>query len=164
MAETKYGKYFLNEMPAEQREKGFGKNPRFLVWTDNDIIEGSHCFSAMVMNENSLKVSHGPHIHKDPEVLVAIGMNPEDPMDLGAELELFMGEEMERHVINRTTLVYIPAGLLHCPFRVTKVERPFIFIQSQYAPKMTEKSFAKLVAENERENMIFLDLDGTESE
>ncbi|MEE8418696.1 MAG: hypothetical protein V3S02_01130, partial [Dehalococcoidales bacterium] len=61
MADTKYGKYFLNELKPEEREKGFGRNPRFLVWTDNDIIEGSNCFSAMIMNENSLSVFHGPH-------------------------------------------------------------------------------------------------------
>lgn len=164
MAETKYGKYFLNELKPEEREKGFGRNPRFLVWTDNDIIEGSHCFSAMIMDEKSLSVFHGPHTHRDPEVLVAIGMNPDDPMDLGGELELCMGEEMEKHIINRTTLVYIPANLLHAPFRVTRVDRPFLFIQSQYTGKMTETSFAKLIAEKDREGMIVLNLDGKESD
>jgi len=163
MAESKYGKYFLNELSPEQREKGFGKNPRFSVWTDNDIIQGSNCFSVMVMDEKSLSVFHGPHTHKDPEVLVAIGMNPEDPMDLGAELEMCMGKEMEVHKITRTTLVYIPANFLHAPFRVTRVDRPFIFIQSQYAGKMTETSYAKLIPEEEREGMIVLNLDGDDS-
>jgi len=164
MTETKYGKYFLNELAPEERERGIGKNPRFFIWTDDDIISGSHCFSALIMDENSLKVSHGPHTHKDPEVLVAIGTNPDDPRDLGAELELYMGEEMEKHVITESTLIYIPANLLHCPFRVTRVNRPFLFIQSQYAPKLTEKSYAKLIAEKDRENMIFLNLDGTEKD
>jgi len=164
MAETKYGKYFLNELSPETRQRGFGRNPAFLLWTDNDIIKGSHCFSVMVMNEAALKVSHGPHIHKDPEILVAIGMNPDDPKDLGAELELCMGKEMEKHIITESTLVYIPANFLHCPFRVKKLDRPFIFIQSQYASKMTEKSFKKLVKEEDRENMIFLNLDGTETD
>ena len=164
MAETKYGKYFLNELSPETRQRGFGRNPAFLLWTDNDIIKGSHCFSVMVMNEAALKVSHGPHIHKDPEILVAIGMNPDDPKDLGAELELCMGKEMEKHIITESTLVYIPANFLHCPFRVKKLDRPFIFIQSQYASKMTEKSFKKLVKEEDRENMIFLNLDGTEAD
>jgi hypothetical protein len=164
MAETKYGKYFLNELAPEIRQRGFGRNPAFLLWTDDDIIKGSYCFSVMVMNEAALKVAHGPHIHKTPEILVALGMNPDDPKDLGAELELYMGKEMERHIITESTLVYIPANFLHCPFRVTRLERPFIFIQSQYASKMTEKSFKKLVKEEDRENMIFLNLDGTETD
>ncbi len=162
MAEKKYSQYFLNELAPEQRERGFGKNPRFLVWTDDDIIKGSHCFSVMVMGESATKVAgHGPHTHKDPEVLVALGTDPDNPKELGAEIELCMGPEMEVHTITTSTLVYIPANFIHCPFRVTRVDRPFIFIQAQYAPKMTETSLKKLVAEELRDKMIFLDLDGT---
>jgi hypothetical protein len=71
---------------------------------------------------------------------------------------------MEKHIITESTLVYIPANFLHCPFRVTKLDRPFIFIQSQYASKMTETSFKKLVKEEDRENMLFLNMDGTETD
>ena len=156
MTETKYGKYFLNELPGEVREEGFGKNPAFLVWTDDDIIKGSHCFSVMVMRERSLNVSHGPHIHKTPEVLVAIGMDPDNPKDLGAEIEICMGKEMEKHYVTETTLIYIPAYFLHCPFRITRLERPFVFIQAQYSTKITEKSFKQLIPEEDREGMLFL--------
>jgi hypothetical protein len=165
MADTKYGKYFLNELPPEQRKRGFGRMPSMIVFTDNDIIEGSHYFSAMIMGVEATKgIGHGPHTHKDPEILVALGTDPENPRDLGAEIELCMGPEMEKHVITESTLVYIPANFVHCPFRVTRVDRPFIFIQSQYAPKLTETSLKKLVKESERDKMIFLDMDGTQKD
>jgi len=74
MPELKYGKYFLNELPGEQRFKGFGKMPSMVAFTDNDIIEGSRYFSAMIMGPEAVKhPGHGPHIHQDPELLVALG-------------------------------------------------------------------------------------------
>ena len=164
MSETKYGKYFLNELEPEEREKGFGRMPTMIVFTDDDIIKGSHYFSAMVMGPTALGVGHGSHTHKDPEVLVALGTDPDNPKELGGEIELCMGREMEKHIITTSTLVYIPANFIHCPFKVTRVDRPFIFIQSQYAPKLTEKSYKKLVAEEERDKMIFIDMDGTQKD
>ena len=160
----KYSKYFLNELPREQREQGFGKNPMFTVWTDDDIIKGSHCFSAMIMGPEATKISHGPHMHQTPEVLVALGTDPENPRDLGATVELCMGPEMEVHTYSTSTLVYIPAKLIHCPFRVKEVKRPFIFIQAQYSSKMTETSFKRMIREEERKGMLFLGEEGVVEE
>ena len=162
MAEAKYGKYFLNELSPEERQKGFGRMPAMVVFTDDDIIKGSQYFSVMVMGPSAIGRGHGPHTHRDPEVLIALGADPDNPKELGGEIELCMGPEMEVHKITESTLVYIPANFIHCPFRVTKVDRPFIFIQSQYAPKLTETSLKKLVAEEERDKMIFIDADGTQ--
>ncbi len=160
----KYSKYFLSELLPEQKEKGFGRMQSMVAFTDNDIIEGSHYFSAMIMGTGALNRSHGPHTHKAPEVLVALGTDPENPRELWAEIELCMGPEMEKHIITTSTLVYIPANFIHCPFRVTRVDRPFLFIQSQYAPKLTETSFAQLVTKEERKKMVFIDTDNTQED
>jgi hypothetical protein len=165
MPDLKYSQYFLNELPPEQRQKGFGKSPMFLVWTDTDIIQGSQTFSVMLMGKEAAKIAgHGPHIHKTPEVLVALGTDIDDPKNLGAEIELCMGPEMEKHVFSQSTLVYIPANFIHCPFRVLKVDRPFLFIQAQYSGKLTETSLKKLVSAELRDKMIFIDADGTEKD
>jgi hypothetical protein len=165
MAESKYRKYFLNELTPEERQKGFGKMPAMVVFTDNDIIKGSHYFSVMIMGEEATRVAgHGPHTHRDAEVLVALGTDPENPRELGAEMELCMGPEMEPHIIKESTIVYIPPEFIHCPFRILKVDRPFIFIQAQYASKLTETSLKKLVAEELRDKMIFIDADGTQKD
>jgi hypothetical protein len=164
MAEAKYRKYFLNELTPAEREKGFGRNPNFYINTDNDIIPGSHVFTANIFRAGMTGVGHGPHVHNDPEVLVALGTDTDNPKDLGGEIELYMGREMEKHIITESTLIFIPANFIHCPFRVTKVTRPFIFIQCQYAPKLTEKSYKKLVAEEERDKMVFFDLDGNQTD
>ena len=165
MSELKYSKYFLNELPREQREKGFGRMPTMVAFTDADIIEGSKYFSVMVMGEEATKMGgHGPHIHQDPELLVALGTDPANPRDLGAEMEMCMGPEMESHIVTESTMIWIPANFIHCPFRILKVNRPFIFIQCQYAPKLTEKSYKQLVPEEERDKMVFIDADGTQKD
>jgi hypothetical protein len=161
----KYSKYFLHELPEEQRKKGFGRMPSMVAYTDNDIIEGSKYFSAMIMGEEATKgAGHGPHIHQDPELLVALGTDPANPKDLGADMEMCMGPEMESHIITESTMIWIPAKFVHCPFRILKVRRPFIFIQCQYAPKLTETSLKKMVAEELRDKMVFIDADGTQKD
>jgi hypothetical protein len=57
-----------------------------------------------------------------------------DFKDFGAEVELEMGEEAEKHIINTTTWVYIPAGLLHCPLIFKKVDKPIMFGHVMFAP------------------------------
>jgi hypothetical protein len=164
MADLKYSQYFLDQLPDEQRFKGFGKIPSMVAFTDNDIIEGSKYFSVMVMGQEATKhPGHGPHIHQDAELLVPLGTDMNNPRDLGAKLEMCMGPEMESHIITQSTMIWIPAKFVHGPFRVLEVTRPFLFIQCQYAPKLTETGLKKLIKEGMQEGMLFLDADGKEN-
>jgi hypothetical protein len=161
--ESKYRKYFTSELRPEELEIGYGalKN-MFTVFCDGDIIEGCHFFSVMFMGEAATKIAgHGPHKHRDAEVIVALGTDPDHPEDLGAEFELVMGPEMEKHVVNKPSLVFIPGGLIHCPFRVTKVTQPFIFMDMQYSPKSVEVPLRDLVPAEMRDKYIFINSDGS---
>ncbi len=159
---SKYRKCFLNELTPAEREIGFGASNMFVAFADNDIIEGCNYFSAMWMGETATKtLGHGPHTHPVPEVLVALGSDPDNPQDLGAEFEMYMGTEMEKHIVNQSTLIYIPANTVHCPFTVTRVTRPFLFIQAHYGPKLAETARRDLVPEEMRKKYIFIDSDGS---
>jgi hypothetical protein len=165
MPEFKYSKYILNELPDEQRFRGFGKMPPMVAFTDNDIIQGSKYFSVMVMGQEAVKhPGHGPHIHQDPELIVALGTDMDKPRDLCAKMEMCMGPEMESHIITQSTMIWIPAKFVHAPFRVLEVTRPFLLIQCQYAPKLTETGLKKLVKEELRDKMIFIDADGKQKD
>jgi hypothetical protein len=158
---SKYRRCFLNELTPEEREVGFGASKMFVTFADGDIIGGCNYFSVMWMGENATKtLGHGPHTHPVPEVLVAIGSDPEHPEELGAEFELFMGEEKEKHIINKSTLIYIPENTVHCPFTILKVTRPFLFMQAHYGPKLAETARRDLVPEDMRNKYIFIDSDG----
>ena len=145
--------------------KGFGKLPAMVAFTDRDIIGGSNYFSVMVMGQEAVKhPGHGPHIHQDAELLAFLGTDMNNPRDLGAKAEMGMGLEMETHAITESTIIWIPAKFVHGPFRVLEVSRPFLLIQCQYAPKLTETGLKKLVKEELRDKMIFMDVDGTETD
>jgi hypothetical protein len=88
----------------------------------------------------------------------------DNPRDLGAKIEMCMGPEMESHIMTESTMIWVPAKFIHAPFRVLEVTRPFIFIQCQYAPKLTETGLKKLVREEMRDKMVFIDADGKQTD
>jgi hypothetical protein len=96
---------------------------------------------------------HPPHIHKDAELLFHIGNNPDDPMDLGAEVVMYLGPELEKHTITRTCCIWIPPNFIHSPWRPVRIDRPWIFIEINQGPDHTEKSYRQLLPRDVREKM-----------
>ena len=68
------------------------------------------------------------HKHERDQYMLFIGGNPMDIRDFPAEVEISMGEEGEKYIINKTTVLHIPAGLLHCPLNFKRVDKPIIFM------------------------------------
>jgi hypothetical protein len=73
------------------------------------------------------------HKHDFAEVFLFVPCN-EDLNAYDAESEIELGEEGEKIVINQTTAVHIPAGLVHCPMRHTRVGTPFFFVNCPITP------------------------------
>ena len=155
MAETKYGKYFIeydkSEWPNERRP--------VIARMDDKVVTGSNFYIIHWVLPNDPPpppfpmCGHPPHIHRYPELLIHIGTNPDDPMDLGAEVELYMGPEMERHIITRSTVVYIPPNFIHAPWYPLKSVRPWIFMEINQGPVHTEKSYRQLLPKEARERI-----------
>ena len=100
---------------------------------------GYRRITALLNNEYGWKVNHkrveriwrksagpglAPHTHEYNEILAFFGTNPDDIHDLGGDLEIWL--EDEKHEINKSCLIFIPAGMKHCPLRTTRLERPII--------------------------------------
>ncbi len=68
-----------------------------------------------------------PHVHPNDEALLFVGLDPDNPDYLGAEIEIAMGKELEKHVFDTPTVVIAPKGLVHCPLNTRKVEKPYGF-------------------------------------
>jgi hypothetical protein len=64
--------------------------------------------------------------HDFDEVLCFIGTDPQNPRDLGGEIEFHIGDEIHR--FDTTTVIFIPKGLTHCPFMHKRVDRPFLLV------------------------------------
>ena len=68
-----------------------------------------------------------PHVHPNDEALLFVGLDPDNPDYLGAEMEIQMGEEREVHVFDTPAVVVAPRGLVHCPLITRRVDRPYGF-------------------------------------
>jgi hypothetical protein len=121
-------------------------------------VPGSHFYFLhwIMPNDYSaaeFQVGHPPHTHEEPEILFHIGIDPAHPEDLGAEIEFTIGEEMEIHVVNKSTAIFIPAGVPHSPWRMRRVDRPFIFLEVNQAEKHTNTWRAELLPKEERDKI-----------
>jgi len=133
MNETKYGKYIVRE-PLEK-----GRVPSMHICAE----EG--CDGARFLNfpvEVQLLTIIEPiafpvpaHAHDGDEIFFIFGGNPQNYYDFDAEIEVHFGEEGEKHIVNTTSIVYIPKGLVHGPIAITKVNKPFQWMHVLFASK-----------------------------
>jgi hypothetical protein len=103
------------------------------------------------------KISHGPHMHKYPELMMHLGTDPDNPMELGAEVEMCVGPEMEKHVITRSTIIYLPPNFVHGPWTIKKVNRPFLIVTVNQSTKHTEKALRDMIPAEDHKRTIFMD-------
>lgn len=121
---------------------------KWITRIDSDVMPGCNFYVAhwvLPHEEALMEVGHPPHIHRDPEIIMVIGGDPENPEELGAEIEMCFGPEMEKHIINRTCLIYIPPYFIHCPWRPLRTWKPWIFVEINQGPRHTEKVYNQLV-------------------
>ncbi len=67
------------------------------------------------------------HTHPEEEILVFAGLDPDDLGYLGAELEMGMGKDYERHIFNTPTVAICPKGFPHLPLITRWVDKPYGF-------------------------------------
>ncbi|HHU05302.1 MAG TPA: hypothetical protein GXZ65_02315 [Clostridiales bacterium] len=105
----------------------FGKR---IHWVDGNNIPGSFQMNTswwFKANRESIlsnpKSQVGkPHSHGFPEILGFYGSDPNNPYDLGGEVELYL--DGEPYILTKSTMVFIPPNLPHCPLLVNRVDRP----------------------------------------
>ena len=68
------------------------------------------------------------HYHPEEEILCFVGLDPDNLEYLGAELELGMGKDYERHIFNTPTICVCPAAFPHLPLITRWVDKPYGFI------------------------------------
>lgn len=122
-----YGPYVVSElkMPPEKKaiEKDYNKYARRILWMDENVAPGAFHMNTAWYLKASPTLENVPHIHdRDDEIIGFLGSNPEDPADLGGEIEIQLGDE--KHIITHSAMVFVPAGLKHCPLILRRVDRP----------------------------------------
>jgi hypothetical protein len=160
---NKYDHLFISGVdPKIQEHRPYAT----IGWLDGKTFEGCQEYMVFWVGDKPYgaygtkawgEISHGPHMHKYPELFMHLGTDPDNPMDLGAEVEMCMGPEMEKHIITKSTIICLPANFPHSPWTIKKVTRPFLIVTVNQSTKHTEKALRNMVSEKDRKRMIFND-------
>ncbi len=125
---SKYGKY-IKSHPV-------GKSPFGPVYTFSGEDDFQSSFSTFVIAvDHPALMEAKPHSHDFDMYLIFLSMDPNNMGDLGAEIEISLGEECEKHIITEPTTIYMPKGLIHNPLNFKRVDKPVMFIHATIAPK-----------------------------
>ena len=119
---------FMRKMPGSMNPDSKDDSGGALAGINNKL------FPTLIMCESLNKAPYrfpnaDYHTHTEPEFIIFMGSDPNDPTKLGGEVELYLGAkgEAERFIVNVPIVWIVPADLPHCPLIVTKIDRPFIF-------------------------------------
>ena len=127
MSETRYGKY-IKEHSIQYPPFG----PVFNFSGEEDFQSDFSMFAIYVTQPNLMEAE--PHSHEFDMYVIFCG-GPDNMEDLGAEIEFSFGEEQEKHIITKPTVIYIPKNTIHCPLNFVRVDKPIMFLHATIAPK-----------------------------
>jgi hypothetical protein len=68
------------------------------------------------------------HSHPSEEILIHTGLDADHPFEIGACIEIAMGEEDERYACTEPTVFIQPGGFSHLPQTTRWVDKPYSFI------------------------------------
>jgi hypothetical protein len=126
MAKSKYGKYIVTELKVPESKKKiaefYATYAKRILWMDENVVEGAFHMNTAWFVKASATTENEPHVHDSDEIIGFYGNNADDPYDLGGEVEIWL--EDEKHILTRSSLLFIPAGMKHCPLILRRVDRP----------------------------------------
>jgi len=112
-------------------ERGVGPgNGDQIVWLYGKDLEGFEVNFTWGFYSRCGKWHRGgeAHYHPEEEILCYLSLDPDNLDYLGAELELGMGKDYERHIFNTPTVAICPAAFPHLPLITRWVDKPYGFI------------------------------------
>jgi hypothetical protein len=140
MPRSKYGKYIVTELKTPDFPPEFVKMyatfARRILWMDSNVVEGAFQMNCSWYLKPS---THGAEAHKHDvdEIIGFFGSNASDPYDLGGEIEIWL--EDEKHIIDRTAMIFVPAGMKHCPLVIRRVDRPIFHFSTVTGGRYIQK-------------------------
>jgi quercetin dioxygenase-like cupin family protein len=153
MAARKTDKYLIKsvkpgiKLPAIRTDKP-GAAPKagqphyedHVVWLDDKVIPGSHLYAECMWfwpgapdKAKGGEVGMKEHTHPFEEVLAFFGGDLKNPRDLGAELELSI--DGDQHLLNKTFIAFIPAGMKHSAVNFWRIDKPVFHFSIGASPE-----------------------------
>jgi len=94
-----------------------------LLWIDGKKLAGAPYTEAVWFNQRN-ETGPAEHDHDFDEIIAFFGSDPDNPDDLGGEIEFMI--EGEKFTFTKSCLVYVPRGVDHSPIMVPKHSRPIL--------------------------------------
>jgi len=136
---TKYDHLFSNKLRENSLIPKIVPGPQAYFRGDSDL-PGAKINMGWQIFTTEYKLEMESHHHDTDEYLFFLGATfPDLVGSFDAEIEYFMGEEYEKHVITKATALYIPAGLEHNPCWIKRVGKPLFFTALQLSPYFNGK-------------------------
>jgi hypothetical protein len=128
--EAKYGKYLIKkpvrEVDVTLKGGVKGRGYPTMTYMSNDLVPGCNMYIEFGwiwdMPEPNPHILE--HSHDYDEIVLHIGSDPDNPEDLGAEIEFVVGGEPLK--IDKTSALFVPKGVKHGPLTWKRVDRPHI--------------------------------------
>jgi hypothetical protein len=93
-----------------------------ILHLEDDIAKGSFYVDFVWIYEGTGQAPAPEHSHDWPELIAMVGADHEHPHDMGGPMSIVLGDE--NHIITKSSLVCIPPGLKHCPWKFLDIKKP----------------------------------------
>lgn len=136
MEATKYGEYVKTLSFEDYEQGGFRQG---IVMDSKFLGINAHVlYGAYWVAGRMGKEPYVPHVHDFDQVMLWAGSDMDDIGELGAEVALCLGEEMETHMITTSTAVAIPKGIPHFPATVNRLDKRFLYMEVSITSEYSE--------------------------
>jgi hypothetical protein len=136
---SEYSKYFISDGkdPRDGTKEGaeYAQFATRMTYLGGDRIKGAFHVGCSWYNKPPKK-TFPAHTHDFDEVIGLYGSDPQNPRDLGGEIEFWM--EDEKYIMTKSFLVFIPAGVKHC-LKINRIDQPIFHFGSATAQIYTIK-------------------------
>jgi hypothetical protein len=126
MRPSKTAKYVVTDlvMPESKQQiaAAYSRYAERILWMDENVVEGAFHMNTAWYLKAGPTLEDRPHVHDTDEIIGFFGSDAADSHDLGGEVEIWL--EDEKHVIDRSAMIFVPAGMVHCPLVINRVDRP----------------------------------------
>lgn len=124
-----------NEIVAEGDQADYVVHPQ-AYFRGARQIPGAEFNSSFQIFVKPFFLDRVQHRHPKDEYLIFLGASFPNVFDFDANIEFTLGtgEEAETYVIDKPTIIRVPAGTYHCPLHFKEVNKPVLFMAACMMP------------------------------